>query len=235
MDESPFSRTYKLLVADDCENSRALVEIALEDPRLEISFAVDGDNAIAVATTLQPDLAILDVQMPGKSGLEVCSWIKNNAGNGFVPVILLTCRSEIMDKVNGIDQGADDYVTKPFALPELKARVRALLRIKELTDRLRETKNLLEEKEKQLVAVQVAGAAAHELGQPLTALLLNCELLSQLEGSNAALKETLTKMVEQANAMRDILAQFNMLTRFTTKSYINDVQILDLEGSRRPQ
>ena len=118
----------KILVVDDERAVRESLRRALELEGYEIELASDGAEAL---TTLahedgQPDAVILDVLMPGVDGLEVCRRLRA-AGNP-VPVLMLTARDEIENRVAGLDAGADDYVTKPFALEELLARVRALLR-----------------------------------------------------------------------------------------------------------
>ncbi len=222
------STRRRILIADDDENSRSLVGIALDNSDFELVYALDGNQAKELLSSESFDLAILDIQMPGPSGMALCAWLKEEKPDVFTPVLLLTSFTELQDKVSGLECGADDYITKPFALPELLARVHAFLRIKDLTERLRETQNLLAEKEKELITVQVAGAAAHELGQPLTALLLNCELLSQLSSGNPELQETLRQTIEQVNEMRDILTRLQSVQQYKTKSYLKNTKILDL-------
>jgi two-component system response regulator MprA len=118
----------KILVVDDERAVRESLRRALELEGYEIELAVDGREALSVLAgeELQPDAVILDVLMPGVDGLEVCRSLRK-AGN-HVPVLMLTARDEVENRVAGLDAGADDYVTKPFALEELLARVRALLR-----------------------------------------------------------------------------------------------------------
>jgi len=222
-------RQVRLLVADDCDSARALVEIALcDEEAFDLCFVADGLTAIEKCEQQMPDIAILDMQMPGATGIEVCQWIKKKSGNEFVPVIIVTSQTEVTDRVNGLNCGADDYIVKPFALPELKARVSAFLRIKDLTKHLRDAHDKLEEREKQLVAVQVAGAAAHELGQPLTAMLLNCELMARIPSETPLFHQTLQAIQEQCSQMRDVLNKLNRLDQFKTKSYLGGLEILDL-------
>src|SRR5205809_6380013 len=119
----------KVLVVDDERAVRESLRRALELEGYEIELAADGNEALyRIETESQPDAVILDVLMPGKDGLEVCRTIRR-AGN-TVPVLMLTARTQVEDRVEGLDAGADDYVTKPFALEELLARLRALLRRK---------------------------------------------------------------------------------------------------------
>jgi two-component system, OmpR family, response regulator MprA len=119
----------KILVVDDERAVRESLRRALELEGYEIDLAADGQEALQLLETngdAQPDAVILDVLMPGVDGLEVCRRLRRSGNR--VPVLMLTARDEIENRVAGLDAGADDYVTKPFALEELVARVRALLR-----------------------------------------------------------------------------------------------------------
>jgi two-component system response regulator MprA len=118
----------KILVVDDERAVRESLRRALELEGYEIELAGDGKEALATLgrDDSQPDAVILDVLMPGVDGLEVCRRLR--ATGNHVPVLMLTARDEVENRVAGLDAGADDYVTKPFALEELLARVRALLR-----------------------------------------------------------------------------------------------------------
>jgi two-component system response regulator MprA len=118
----------KILVVDDERAVRDSLRRALELEGYEIQLAGDGSEALAALEEeeSQPDAVILDVLMPGLDGLEVCRRVR--AAGNHVPVLMLTARDEVENRVAGLDAGADDYVTKPFALEELLARVRALLR-----------------------------------------------------------------------------------------------------------
>ena len=118
----------KILVVDDERAVRESLRRALELEGYEIELASDGSEALLALQDEepQPDAVILDVLMPGVDGLEVCRRLR--ALGNHVPVLMLTARDEVENRVAGLDAGADDYVTKPFALEELLARVRALLR-----------------------------------------------------------------------------------------------------------
>jgi two-component system response regulator MprA len=119
----------KILVVDDERAVRESLRRALELEGYDIELAADGQEALRLLeanSEPQPDAVILDVLMPAVDGLEVCRRLRRNGNR--VPVLMLTARDEIENRVAGLDAGADDYVTKPFALEELVARVRALLR-----------------------------------------------------------------------------------------------------------
>jgi len=117
----------KILVVDDERAVRESLRRALELEGYEIELAADGSEALyRLEGDVEPDAMILDVLMPGVDGLEVCRRLRGSGSK--LPVLLLTARTQVEDRVEGLDAGADDYVTKPFALDELRARVRALLR-----------------------------------------------------------------------------------------------------------
>jgi two-component system, OmpR family, response regulator MprA len=117
----------KILVVDDEPAVRESLRRALELEGYELELAADGSEALErLESDPEPDAMILDVLMPGVDGLEVCRRIR--AAGSRLPVLMLTARTQVEDRVEGLDAGADDYVTKPFALDELLARVRALLR-----------------------------------------------------------------------------------------------------------
>ncbi|HET8524437.1 MAG TPA: response regulator transcription factor [Thermomicrobiales bacterium] len=118
--------TAHILVVDDDEEIRISLRRGLVLEGFDVALAADGEAALRVATERFPDLVILDIMMPGLDGLEVCRRLR--AADGALPIILLTARDAVHDRVVGLETGADDYVVKPFAFAELLARVRVRLR-----------------------------------------------------------------------------------------------------------
>lgn len=116
----------QVLIVDDEPAVVAALERALRTDGYETSVARDGQAALAALAAGRPDLVVLDVMMPKVDGLEVCRRLR--ASGDRTPVLMLTARNGVDDRVDGLDAGADDYLPKPFALRELRARVRALLR-----------------------------------------------------------------------------------------------------------
>lgn len=115
----------KILVVDDEAKIVDLVRLYLEKDDYQVVTAGDGQRALELFYREKPDLVVLDIMLPGMDGLEVCRNIRRQSG---VPIIMLTARSEDVDKLMGLELGADDYITKPFSPRELVARVRAVLR-----------------------------------------------------------------------------------------------------------
>jgi two-component system, OmpR family, response regulator MprA len=120
-----------VLVVDDDPKITQLLRRALQLEGYDVRTAASGAAGLEEARNHEPDLVILDVLMPGLDGLEVCRRLR---ASGETPILLLTAKDEIEDRVRGLDSGADDYLVKPFALEELLARVRALLRRHEPSD-----------------------------------------------------------------------------------------------------
>ena len=118
----------KVLIADDDETLRHLITEALPKHKYEVYQAADGHETLETVKNLRPDIVILDVMMPGMDGIEVCKAIRENSQTRNIPVIMLTARAPIEDKLKGIESGADDYITKPFDFMELQARIEMHLR-----------------------------------------------------------------------------------------------------------
>ena len=121
--------TARVLVVDDEPALRDSVTYALEREGFDVSAVADGETALELAGTEPFDAVVLDVMLPGLPGTEVCRRLR---GESAVPIVMLTARTAEVDRVVGLELGADDYVTKPFSLAELVARVRAILRRREL-------------------------------------------------------------------------------------------------------
>ncbi len=119
-------KIFKLVVAEDDPAVRNAVQRVLELEGYEVSVTKDGVAALDAILTTSPDAVVMDVMMPFSDGLSVCRELRRRANR--TPILLLTARHEIGDRVAGLDAGADDYLVKPFSIDELLARVRALLR-----------------------------------------------------------------------------------------------------------
>jgi putative two-component system response regulator len=137
------SLTGSILVADDQASNRELLEELLSSEGFEVITAPDGVTALQKLSRRQVDLVVLDVLMPKMSGLEVCEKIKANPETYLIPVILTTSLSDKHDRINGIQVGADDFLSRPVDRTELVARVRSLLKLKQRTDELERAESVL--------------------------------------------------------------------------------------------
>ena len=116
-----------VLVADDDADIRDLVAFKLEQAGLEVIAVEDGETALEEARARQPELAVLDISMPGLSGIDVCRMLRADPATTGMLIIMLTARVQEQDVEGGFSAGADDYVTKPFSPRELVSRIQALL------------------------------------------------------------------------------------------------------------
>jgi len=225
-----------VLIADDDEDIRSIIESAVGALGFKVIVVTDGLAAIESCDRLLPDLAILDIRMPHTNGLEVCHHIKGLPGGAYVPVLFLTARDGVRDKVDALDGGGEDYLTKPFHYQELQARVRALMRVRELNLALEEKNRQLEEvqaqliaKERQLVAHQLAGTAAHKLGQPLAAIMLNCHLVETLPTTDERYQKALHAIKLDTRRMVEMIERLKGVDAGKTEQYFGRTEILDIE------
>lgn len=116
---------FKILIADDDPNTCDLLKICLENEDYEIVVANNGIKAVSAFKIYEPDLVLLDITMPGKDGWQVCREIREISSK---PIIMLTAKNEVFDKVLGLELGADDFITKPFDMKEVVARIKAVFR-----------------------------------------------------------------------------------------------------------
>ncbi len=117
-----------VLIAEDEDALATLLEYNFTKEGYDVTVAYDGEEALLQASERTPDIILMDWMMPKLSGVEVCRRLRRRAETRTTPIIMLTARGDETDKITGLDYGADDYVTKPYSMPELLARVRAVLR-----------------------------------------------------------------------------------------------------------
>ena len=151
----------KILIIDDSVFEAKHLTLLLQDQGHDVVYAETGALGMKMIKTESPDLILLDLVLPDISGREICRWSKLNADTQMIPIIILTSRAEVKERVAGLQEGANDYITKPFDDLELKARIAALLREKLLRDELQkknsEYEDLLRKFEKMAVTDTVTG------------------------------------------------------------------------------
>lgn len=168
-------RKQKILCVDDEPKNLKLAADLLQLWGYDVVTAGDGEAALEVLQTTKPDLILLDVMMPKLDGYEVCRRIKSAKETQFIPVVMLTALSEKEDRIKGIEADADDFISKPFDKEELKARVKSLLRIKSLHDKLEESYETLKHLES--LKDSLTHMIVHDLNNPLTGIMCNLQLL----------------------------------------------------------
>jgi len=164
----------RILVVDDEQSIRTIVEYALKDAGFDVVTVGRGDDAIHVVEREAIDLVVLDVMLPGMDGLEVCQKIRAERN---VPIIMLSARGEELDKVLGLELGADDYVTKPFSPRELVSRVKANLRRGRVESDQEESLQIGE------LVIDPAARSVHRGGEDVTLTLSEFEILYKLAKS----------------------------------------------------
>jgi adenylate cyclase len=143
----------RILAVDDVPTNLEILKVRLEAQGYEVVTAADGEEALQRARELEPDLVLLDIMMPKLDGISVLKQLKQEAVERFVPVVLVTAKADTRDIVNGLEAGGDDYLTKPFEQAALLARVRSLLRTKDLHDTVHEQAQQLKQKTAELAGM----------------------------------------------------------------------------------
>lgn len=133
---STVSSLARVLVVDDLAANVSLATALLQRDGYLVSSAANDVDALEAVVREHPDLVLMDVKMPGLDGFEVCRALKSDPATRLIPIVLVTASNDNEDRIRGIESGADDFITKPFNAPELRARMRSLVRIKRYTDEL---------------------------------------------------------------------------------------------------
>jgi DNA-binding response OmpR family regulator len=229
------SNASLILIADDDPDTRTIVSSVISILGYRAIAVSDGIEAVEACERNNPDLVILDYNMPGLTGLEVCQTLKRSPRGAYLPILMLTARDAVQDKVFALGEGVDDYLTKPFNYQELQARVKALLRVRDLNvklqeknEELRRVQERLIETERQIVVGQLAGAAAHQLGQPLSAILLNCYLLEQVPKEDSKFQIALAAVKSDAKRMADMIEMLRDADASKREEYFGATKILKL-------
>lgn len=146
--QSPFSRLREerkpsVLVVDDLQPNLELMEAVFQKAGLQVYSALGGEEALNIYATEHIDAAVLDVMMPGMNGFELCRKLKHFSEKEYIPVVLVTALYEKKNRIIGLEAGADDFITKPFDTQELIAKIRSLLKLKELHEQLDHSENII--------------------------------------------------------------------------------------------
>ncbi len=215
----------KVLIADDNPNSRQLVHDILESIGYEPLIAIDGPSALATAQSESPDLIILDVNMPGMSGFEVCATLKADPKMSDIPVLMLTAQSDVDSRVTGLGLGAEDYLPKPFNPRELAARIDARLRAKAQADSLRQTKELVRQTFERFVSPSVVEKLLNDPAQIRLGgqLQLVTVLFSDLEGFTSMSERTDPEnLLSILNMYHALVVSFIQTNGGTINKFIGD-------------
>ena len=203
-----------VLVVDDDQRNVRLMESILKSSGYQVLKAYNGEEALQIVENDSPDLLLLDVMMPKMSGFELCHRLKGRYETRLLPIIMVTALNALEDKVQALEYGADDFLSKPINKVELLAKVRSVLRVKALQDELEHTKTEIEAANQELVRMQgfkesMMQMVVHDLKNPLASIMGNIQLI-QMQSvemmTPARLSELLQRTQESARQlMRMIL------------------------------
>jgi sigma-B regulation protein RsbU (phosphoserine phosphatase) len=213
----------RILIAEDDRISRRLLERKLTSWGYEVVSCTNGVEAWqALHSDDAPSLAILNWMMPGMDGVQVCREIRKQKHPAYTYIILLTARDHKKDIVEGIEAGADDYVTKPFNPHELKVRIRAGRRILEMQAELMQ-------REKLRGVLEMAGATCHEFNQPMQVISGYCELLLKQVPKGDQVYNQVSKILDAVDSMIKVTRKLQSITRYETREYIKGSMIIDID------
>jgi DNA-binding response OmpR family regulator len=219
---------YNILVVDDDPNIALLMHMTLaKKPDYRVTIANSGQEALDRIAESAPDLVLLDIMMPDMDGFEVCRRIKQGEKTKFLPVIMVSAKSELRDKLLGMDLGANDYITKPFNPEELLTRVSAHLRIKSLEDQLAAQKELA-------AALKMSVTLQHEINNPLTGVIGNLELLKDWRDSKPEeVDEGLSDALTLSLRIKLIVQKLSRLTQIIPAPYIRGSEMINIGQSTK--
>jgi len=213
-----------ILVAEDEELSRDMLVRRLTKCGFRVDAVPDGRSCLAAIEKQPPDVALLDIQMPGMSGMEVVREIRKKYTHDVLPIILVTALGEAEDIVRGLEAGANDYVVKPIVFPVLLARMGVAMRIQR-------TIRLLIEADRQRVMIQTLGEACHQLSQPMQAVLVTLEdLIRHPRTSAGEIVSELGEIKKWVAEVAEVIHRLQAVGTVRSVPYIERVQLLD-EGT----
>jgi len=217
-----------VLVVDDDQRNVRLIESILKGSGYRVLKAYNGEEALQVVETEHPDLLVLDVMMPRVSGFELCQQLKGRYETRLLPVIMVTALNALEDKVQALEYGADDFLTKPINKLELLAKVRSVLRVKALQDEVERRKSEIEAANHQLVCMQgfkesMMQMVVHDLKNPLASIMGNIQLI-QMQSL-----ETMTP-----TRLAELLQRTQESARQLMRMILNILQIGKLEEQKMP-
>ena len=217
----------RILIAEDDAVSRRLLERKLSTWGYQVTTCANGIEAWRVLEREDaPQLAILNWMMPGMDGVQICREVRKQQRRHYTYMILLTARDHKEDIVEGIEAGADDYVTKPFNPHELNVRVRAGRRVLDMHAELFRG-------EKLRGVVEMAGATCHEFNQPMQVISGYAELLLKQIPQTNPLYQKVLKIREASETMAQITNKLQQITRYETREYFDGIKIIDIDKASR--
>lgn len=224
----------KLLIVDDNPDNIEILKYKLRqvDDSYTIMESNTGTDALEKIKKNKPDVILLDIIMPGMDGFEVAKKIKSSFPDDFIPIIMVTAREDVDSKIRGLASGGDDYLTKPFEITELQARIKSLMRIRELQDKINEMNKKLLVSERLSAVIATVATLNHEINNPLCSMLLDLQML-QLSADFISIpqdiQEKIKKIEASAARIADITKKLSELQEISTKEYVGKSEIIEVK------
>ena len=221
------TRTSDLvLVVEDDDEIRELLRLELEIEGFAVLTVTNGAEAVNAARRQKPDIILMDIQMPVMNGVEATRTIKNDPDIQHIPILMVTVLETKDDVIQGLEAGAIDYITKPFFVPELKARVRAVLRFKKIYDRLTFLQNQLIKQDMLNTMREVTDTIQDSIADNVAMILRASDHVRQKHGTD--LDDDLLRVEEAATNIKNTVTNLGFLESFTFKLYKNVSDIVRL-------
>ncbi len=214
-----------ILIVDDIPENLKVLGLVLKKSNYPFSIALNGKEALEKVNLLNPDLILLDINMPEMNGFEVCEKLKSSSKTSHIPIIFLTAKVGTEDIVKGFERGAAEYVTKPFKPRELLSRIKTHLSLKKAYDDIK-----MLERENTINAMSIT--ANHEINQPLTVLQGNIELFTRSydkEQLTDKQNKYISKMQSSIDDINNILKKFQHFKSAKIEEYIKDRNMVVFE------
>ena len=215
-----------ILVIDDLPENVFMLQDRLENEGYNILTAYDGKSGIERARSELPSLILLDIMMPGITGIEVCKILVNDERTKHIPIILVTAKAGAEDTKEGLEAGAFDYIKKPFNRVELLARVQSALK-------LSEANSLLLEAEKKSTFVATVVTANHKIKQPLTLLTLSSAAIKRELNKEEISKESILNRLKYVDTavkeITDVLNQLNSIKEPIMAQYTKNIKMIKVD------
>ena len=220
-------RSLTVLIVEDDNELREILQAEFELEGLTVLTATDGSKAVTTVRRLKPDLVLMDIIMPVLNGIEATRIIKNEKEIRHIPIIMLTASGNKEDIVEGLEAGAIDYITKPFFMPELKARLRAVLQHKIMYDELKRIQDTLIRNERLHTMKALTEAVQGSINEPLTLIYGRIHLLRKKRGETS--EDDLKTLENAANKIKDIVNHLGIMECLYPTPFLDESDLVDLQ------
>jgi len=220
------NRSLTVLIVEDDDELRDILHAEFELEGLTVLTATDGSEAVTTVRRLKPDLILMDIMMPVMNGIEATEIIKSDEETKHIPIVMLTAAGNKEDIVKGLEVGAIDYITKPFFMPELKARLKAILQHKIMYDELKRIQDTLIKNERLRTMSALTEAVQGSVNGPLTLIFGRIHLLRRKEGEIS--KDDLRTLENAANKIKDIINHLGIMECLYPTPLLHDSDFVDL-------